>query len=55
MDGKFFENLSSIDIKRLGLKIRELERLVGELAMENRLLLKARDLSTKGKKKIHRL
>ncbi|GAG82427.1 unnamed protein product, partial [marine sediment metagenome] len=34
-DGKFFENLSSTDIKRLELKIRELERVVGELTMEN--------------------
>ena len=38
MDGKFFENLSSNDIKRFELKIRELERVVGQLTMENRLL-----------------
>lgn len=50
MDGKFFENLSSNDIKRLELKVRELERLVGELTMENRMLIKARDLFTKEKK-----
>ncbi|GAG59870.1 unnamed protein product [marine sediment metagenome] len=50
MDGKFFENLSSTDIKRLELKIRELERVVGELTMENRLLKKARDLNTMEKK-----
>ena len=50
LDGKFFENLNSSDIKRLELKVRELERLVGELTMENRLLKKARDLNTKEKK-----
>jgi len=48
--GKFFENADASDIARLKLKVRELERLVGQLTMENRMLIKARDLSTKEKK-----
>lgn len=49
-EGKFFENNNSTDIARLKLKVRELERLVGELTMENRMLKKARDLANKEKK-----
>jgi len=48
--GKFFENANSTDIARLELKVRELERLVGELTMENRMLKKVRDLNSKKKK-----
>ena len=48
--GKFFENVNSTDIARLELKVRELERLVGELTMENRMLKKVRDLNMRGKK-----
>ena len=48
--GKFFENTDSTDIARLELKVRELERLVGELTMENRMLKKVRDLNSKKKK-----
>ena len=49
-EGKFFENVNSTDIARLELKVRELERLVGELTMENRMLKKVRDLNSKKKK-----
>lgn len=49
-EGKFFENDNSTDIARLELKVRELERLVGELTMENRMLKKVRDLNSKKKK-----
>ena len=48
--GKFFENLTSQDMARLELKIRDLERLVGRLTLENEVLKKIRDLDTKGKK-----
>ncbi|GAG68868.1 unnamed protein product [marine sediment metagenome] len=48
--GKFFDNVNSTDIARLELKVRELERLVGELTMENRMLKKVRDLANKEKK-----
>jgi transposase-like protein len=49
-EGKFFDNVNSTDIARLELKVRELERLVGELTMENRMLKKVRDLNSKKKK-----
>ena len=48
--GKFFENVSSHDMARHELKIRELERLVGRLTLENEILKKTRDLDTKEKK-----
>jgi len=48
--GKFFENISSRDMARLELRIRELERLVGRLTLENEMLKKIRDLDTKEKK-----
>jgi len=48
--GKFFENVSSQDMARLELRIRDLERLVGKLTLENEMLKKIRDLDTKEKK-----
>jgi transposase-like protein len=48
--GKFFENVSSHDMAKLELRIRELERLVGRLTLENEMLKKIRDLDTKEKK-----
>jgi transposase len=48
--GKFFENVSSQDMAKLELKIRDLERLVGKLSLENEMLKKIRDLNTKEKK-----
>ncbi len=48
--GKFFENVSSHDIAKLELRIRDLERLVGRLTLENEMLKKIRDLDTKEKK-----
>ena len=51
--GKFFENVSSQDMARLELRIRDLERLVGSLTLENEILKKIRDLDTKEKKSLH--
>ena len=48
--GKFFENVSSHDMAKLELRIRELERLLGKLTLENEMLKRARDLNTKEKK-----
>jgi len=48
--GKFFENVTSQDIARLELRIRDLERLVGKLTLENEMLKKLRDLDSKEKK-----
>jgi len=48
--GKLFENVSSQDMARLELRIRDLERLVGRLTLENEMLKKIRDLDTKKKK-----
>ena len=48
--GKFFENVSSCDMAKLELRIRDLERLVGRLTLENEMLKKLRDLDTKEKK-----
>ncbi len=48
--GKFFESVSLHDMARFELRIRELERLVGRLTLENEILKKARDLNTKEKK-----
>jgi len=48
--GKFFENVDSQDMARLELRIRELERLLGKLTLENEMLKRARDLNTKEKK-----
>jgi len=49
-EGKFFENVTSQDMAKLELKIRDLERLVGRLTLENEILKKIRDLDTKEKK-----
>lgn len=46
--GKFFEN--NMDITRFELKLHELERVVGELTMENRMLRQVIDLARKEKK-----
>jgi len=48
--GKFFENVDSRDLAKLELRIRELERLLGRLTLENEMLKKIRDLDTKEKK-----
>jgi len=48
--GRFFENVNSSDMAKLELRVRELERLVGKLALENEMLKRARDLNTKEKK-----
>ncbi len=48
--GKFFENVTIQDIARLELRIRDLERLVGKLTLENEMLKKLRDLDSKEKK-----
>jgi len=49
--GKFFEkNVSSHDMTKLELRVRELERLLGKLTLENEMLKRARDLNTKEKK-----
>ncbi|TET45058.1 hypothetical protein E3J59_04270 [Candidatus Aerophobetes bacterium] len=48
--GKFFENVNSRDLAKLELRIRELERLLGRLTLENEMLKKIRDLDTKEKK-----
>jgi len=48
--GKFFENVDSRDLAKLELRIRELERLLGKLTLENEVLKKIRDLGTKEKK-----
>lgn len=48
--GKFFENVTSQDMAKLELRIRDLERLVGRLTLENEILKKIRNFGTKGKK-----
>jgi transposase len=48
--GKFFENKNNYDIAGLKIKISELERLVGELLLENKMLKKAKELDTIQKK-----
>ena len=48
--GKFFENADSKDLAKLQLRIRELERLLGKLTLENEMLKRARDLNTNKKK-----
>ena len=48
--GKFFENVNSQDMAKLELRIRDLERLLGRLTLENEMLKKIRDLDTKEKK-----
>jgi len=48
--GKFFENVDSYDMAKQELRIRELERLLGKVTLENEMLKRARDLGTKEKK-----
>ena len=48
--GKFFENVDSHDMAKQELRIRELERLLGKLTLENEMLKRARDLDTREKK-----
>ena len=48
--GKFFENVDSHDMAKQELRIRELERLLGKVTLENEMLKRARDLNTKEKK-----
>ena len=48
-EGKFFEN-NSPDTTRLEIRLRELERLVGELTVENRTLKKIIELVEPQKK-----
>ncbi len=50
--GKFFENVTSTDMAKLELRIRDLERLLGKLTLENEILKKIRDLDTKEKKEL---
>ena len=50
--GKFFENVDSHDMAKQELRIRELERLLGKITLENEMLKRARDLNTKEKKDI---
>ena len=51
--GKFFENTSP-DATRLEIKLRELERLIGELTVENRTLKKIIELVEPQKKASNR-
>ena len=48
--GKFFENVDSYDMAKLELRVRELERLLGKVTLENEMLKIVRDLNTKEKK-----
>lgn len=48
--GKFFENANNIDIASIKIRMAELERLVGELLLENKMLKKAKELDTIQKK-----
>lgn len=48
--GKFFKNVDSHDMAKLELRVRELERLLGKVTLENEMLKRARDLNTKEKK-----
>jgi transposase len=48
--GKFFENRDNADIASIRIRMAELERLVGELLLENKMLKKAKELDTIQKK-----
>ena len=48
--GKFFENKNNHDIASLKIRISELERLIGELLLENKMLKKAKELDSIQKK-----
>jgi transposase-like protein len=52
--GKFFENTNNFNIASLKIRILELERLVGELLLENKMLKKTKELDTIQKKTITR-
>ena len=52
--GKFFENTNP-DTTRLEIRVRELERLIGELTLENRTLKKMVELVEPQKKDMHRI
>src|SRR4030066_1252161 len=52
--GKFFENTNNFDIASLKVRISKLERLVGELLLEKKVLKKAEELDTIQKKMIYR-
>ena len=52
--GKFFEN-NDPDTARLEIRVRELERLIGELTLENRTLKKMIELVEPQKKERHRI
>lgn len=49
--GKFFENVSSYDMVRHELRIRELEGLIGRLTLENEILKKTINLDTREKRR----
>jgi len=53
LEGKFFEN-SNPDTTRLEIRLRELERLIGELTVENRTLKKIIELVEPQKKASNR-
>ena len=48
--GKFFGNANNTDIAGIRIRMAELERLVGELLLENKMLKKAKELDTIQKK-----
>ena len=48
--GKFFENAKNTDIAGIRIRMSELERLLGELLLENKMLKKAKELDTIQKK-----
>jgi putative transposase len=50
LSGKFFENAKNTDIASIKIRMAELERLVGELLLENKMLKKAKELDTIQKK-----
>ena len=50
ISGKFFENKNNVDIASIRIRMAELERIVGELTLENKMLKKAKELNTIQKK-----
>lgn len=48
--GKFFENKNNADIASIRIRMAELERIIGELTLENKMLKKAKELNTIQKK-----
>ena len=49
---KFFKNVDSRDTVKLVLRVRELERLLGKITLENEMLKRVRDLDSKENKDI---